>query len=338
MKLELLEKLSCCYDNSSLELQSDVDLKGEINAGRLVCPTCKNAFPIIDGIPRVFQSEMSDIVKSTVENFEFEWKSFSGYFDFNNDEFIDLIKPFFDQSYLKGKSVLDAGCGSGMYSRFFGVYGATDVTLLDLSGAIEVAKQNIKDPRYEFIQGDIINAPLKESTFDFILSKGVIHHLSDPYKGFCKLFSLLKDGGAILFWVYGKENNNLLAKYSDIVRRRFFSKLPLKTKKTIAWSVTVALFSLLRGVYKPAGNLNLNFLKNLLPNFELFYQQSFYPFRHIYFGCYDHLSPTIAFYYTKQDMELWMKNSNITDYKIVNRWNMSWSVFAKKARTRVAGN
>lgn len=330
MKHEFVNKLGCCYDNSQLELQIEEESDKEIIRGKLACSVCNKIFPIVDGIPRILPQEMLSIVKSTAETFGFEWKKFNEYFDFNESEFLDLINPFFDHMFLKGKSVLDAGCGSGMYSRFFGKYGSPDVTLLDLSGAIEVAKKNIKNQHYEFVQGDIINAPFKEKTFDFILSKGVLHHLSDPFKGFQKLVSLLKDGGVILFWVYGKENNSLLAKYSNILRKRFFSKLSLRSRKILSLVAAIILFGILRGIYRTVGKINLKIVKILLPNFDLFYQQSFYPFRHIHFGCFDHLSAPIAYYYTKEDLEYWMKNLSMTDYKITNRWNMSWAVFAKK--------
>ena len=52
------------------------------------------------------------------------------------------------------------------------------------------------------VQADIYNLPVKDNSFDFIFSLGVLHHLPDPELGYQLLIPLLKERGALFIWVY----------------------------------------------------------------------------------------------------------------------------------------
>lgn len=54
MREDLLELICCPVDKGDLTLHADKrDAKGEILQGRLVCGTCRHAYPIEDGIPNL---------------------------------------------------------------------------------------------------------------------------------------------------------------------------------------------------------------------------------------------------------------------------------------------
>ena len=74
---------------------------------------------------------------------------------------------------------------------------------IDLSTAVDAAYQNnIKNERVHVIQADIYNLPIKNNSFDFIFSLGVLHHLPDPELGYQLLIPLLKECGVLFIWVY----------------------------------------------------------------------------------------------------------------------------------------
>lgn len=106
---------------------------------------------------------------------------------------------------VNGHLVLDAGCGMGRYARICAEDGAR-VVGLDLSWAVRAAKE-LADPRLglDFVRGDLLRPPLRESSFDDIYSLGVLDHTPDPRRAFLLLARLLKPGGRIVVWVYPRE-------------------------------------------------------------------------------------------------------------------------------------
>lgn len=98
---------------------------------------------------------------------------------------------------LRGKLVLEAGCGPGKYTEILLSAGARVVSF-DLTTAVKVNwEQNRIKGSLSCFQGDIYNAPLREQTFDYVFCYGVLQHCPDPDAAYRNLFRLLKPGGKI---------------------------------------------------------------------------------------------------------------------------------------------
>ena len=79
----------------------------------------------------------------------------------------------------KVKKVLDLGCGSGWLTIFMSKYGF-DVTGIDIAKpAIELGKTwaGEDNANVNFLIGDLLNLPFKESTFDAVICNSVLEHL-----------------------------------------------------------------------------------------------------------------------------------------------------------------
>lgn len=101
----------------------------------------------------------------------------------------------------KGDHVLDLGSGAGndcfVARALVGKSGY--ITGLDFTNdMLEKARNNVKKLGYsnvEFIKGDIEEMPLKENTYDVVISNCVLNLVPDKEKAFKEIFRVLKPGG-----------------------------------------------------------------------------------------------------------------------------------------------
>ena len=141
--------------------------------------------------------------EATFASFGFEWNSFD---DVRSEDegFADVYFRDVDLGALAGKVGLDAGCGKGRYTRFMAEH-LQAMVALDGSAAVEAAVRNLSDfPSVLVVRSDLRRAPLAPSSFDFIASLGVLHHLDDPRAGFERLVEHLAPGGQILIYLYSR--------------------------------------------------------------------------------------------------------------------------------------
>lgn len=108
-----------------------------------------------------------------------------------------------EPALLRGKEILDAGCGTGEKSCYFSFYSAS-VTSIDLcNSSLEKAGKLAEkfNLRAEFNRCDILDLRTKKR-FDHIFCLGVLHHTGDPYARFRVLARHCKSGGTITIGLY----------------------------------------------------------------------------------------------------------------------------------------
>lgn len=120
--------------------------------------------------------------------------------DFHKEVFLNpAILPLLGD--VKGKQILDAGCGEGYFSRILAQSGAT-VTAVDYSeNMLEIAKGRTPlDVQVAYQHGNCEDLHfLEDGSFDCIVSNMVIQDLADYEKAFREMHRLLKDGGTFVF-------------------------------------------------------------------------------------------------------------------------------------------
>lgn len=111
----------------------------------------------------------------------------------------------FDLDWLKGKTCLDAGCGSGRYSVAMALHGAGAITAVDVSDSgLAEARRRARDfPQISFQQASVLQLPFADASFDFVWSAGVIHHTADFDRALGELVRVLRPGGKLFLLVYG---------------------------------------------------------------------------------------------------------------------------------------
>lgn len=103
----------------------------------------------------------------------------------------------FLKAEVKGKKVLDLGCGSGISTKRLSDFGAK-VKGLDLSrNLIEIARK--ENPKINFYVGTGRKTPFKKNEFDIISSGLMVHYIKDLNKLFKEISRILKNKGLFVF-------------------------------------------------------------------------------------------------------------------------------------------
>lgn len=134
--------------------------------------------------------------------------SFTGNNDFNNFRKYISTKHFKEPpTFFKNKRVLDLGCGGlGATISGFIKEGAKEVVGIDLSkeNNQRLKKRFYQNKKVKLIVGNICKLPKNIGTFDIVFSGGVIHHVDNPQKAIQEAYHVLKPGGTIIVYLYGK--------------------------------------------------------------------------------------------------------------------------------------
>jgi ubiquinone/menaquinone biosynthesis C-methylase UbiE len=127
---------------------------------------------------------------------------------------------FYSPDEIKGKSVLDAGCGTGIFSVIFANNGAGQVTGIDISnGSLETArslKEKFQLQNTSFRKEDMLNLPFPDNSFDIVWAWGTVHHTTDPPRAIDELIRVLKKEGSLLLAVYTRTRLTFL---HEIIRK-----------------------------------------------------------------------------------------------------------------------
>ncbi|MEF2144824.1 MAG: class I SAM-dependent methyltransferase [Desulfovibrionaceae bacterium] len=113
----------------------------------------------------------------------------------------------FSLDQLKGKRVIDMGCGSGRYACALASFGPAEVVGVDWGDdGLEVAREmasvmGLKNIRFQ--KASIIDLPFEDDSFDFCYANGVFHHTQDMWKGVSEQYRIMKKGGAGWLYLYG---------------------------------------------------------------------------------------------------------------------------------------
>ena len=125
-----------------------------------------------------------------------------------NTFFVEPLRLSPDE--LRGKVLLDAGCGNGSQSVAYTSLGL-EVIAIDVSTGLEHGQAfrdsypDARPDKVHFVQADLQRPPLAPSSVDIIHSAGVLHHTPSTEGTFRTLCPLLRPGGTFYVWVYKYE-------------------------------------------------------------------------------------------------------------------------------------
>ncbi len=224
MNRDLVDLLACPDCGGVLDLSIESEAESRVTAGELQCAGCEQSFPIVRGVPRFAGSTPT----ATAEHFELEFTA-----DAEGDRDIDepgLLAFLFnsrtgldtaalepradwypteappgyeaDWSELRGRMVLEGGCGPGRFLPLIAPH-AGRVVGLELGPHVDRAADRCAEfANVDLVQGSVLRPPFRPGVFDVVYSLGVLHHTPDPAGGARSLAALVGQGGKLALWVY----------------------------------------------------------------------------------------------------------------------------------------
>ena len=270
------------------------------------CPACRRMFPIVRGVARFVDEQ------SYAGSFGYQWQTFdktqldhAGRYK-SEPDFIH--KTGLRPEELKGKLILDVGCGMGRFAEVVTRWGAR-VVGIDLSVAAEVAARNLADRKFVALQADVFSLPFAPGSFDYIYSLGVLHHTPDCEKAFKNLPQYLKPGGTIAVWLYSGYNK--WYRFSDIYRKATH-RMSTKTLLGILRVAVPFFYAIDRGLRKipvvgktMAGVVHHVFPVNLNPDPEIRILDTF-----------DWYSPKYQSKHTYEQVFRWLESCGLKDLSV----------------------
>lgn len=248
MQKKLLDVLCCPSCTGELACTADVQSGDRIEEGKLNCASCQIDYPIKKGIPRFVESD------NYASSFGLQWNLFkSEQIDDQNgskiseDRFYDVTE--WKKDWLKGKLILDAGCGAGRFLDVVSKDGA-EVVGIDLSNAVDAAKISVGERRnVHLVQASIYELPFRLGTFDGCYCIGVVQHTPDPKRTLRRLSEMIKEDGKIGLFIYEIRRWWTLY-YSKYWVRPFTTRMKEKNLLRLIKTLMPVLFPLTEVTYR----------------------------------------------------------------------------------------
>jgi ubiquinone/menaquinone biosynthesis C-methylase UbiE len=234
---------------------------------------------------------------------------------------IELLKEIvfpFDLNLIKDKKIMDVGIGSGRISNNLLKYEPSKLVAVEPSEAINVAKDNIKSDKVEYlnIKGQDINF---ENEFDYAFALCVLHHIPEYRDVLERIKKSLKPNGKFVAWVYSKEGMEL---YIFMLKnlRRITSIMPDFMLRLLSQFLALITY--------PYGFLCKFFPLPLKKYFVTMFNK--FSFKHKSYVIFDQFNPSFYKYFSKMELTEVLEEKGFKVESLVNTVGHQYTVVCSK--------
>lgn len=158
------------------------------------------------------------------------------------------MAEFMGAENIKGKTFIDIGCGSGIFSRSAFKLGALSVTSFDVDPfSVECCRYvwdkegrpaNWTVQEASILNDDFVNSLSK---FQIVYSWGVLHHTGNMWKAISNAAKLVADGGYYYIAIYNK-TNGLFGSKNWTTLKKIYNTVPAIGKRLMEGAYVAAYF------------------------------------------------------------------------------------------------
>jgi 2-polyprenyl-3-methyl-5-hydroxy-6-metoxy-1,4-benzoquinol methylase/uncharacterized protein YbaR (Trm112 family) len=250
-------------------------LREEILEGTLSC-RCGHVYPVIDGIPRMLRNAREEYPEffarydldrqdtagepiparepaapvadpRSAQSFRLQWTVYQegDHTWFKDDaglrkkEFLYNLDVTADE--LPGQLMLDGGCGNGELTRAIAEYGV-EIVAMDFSRSVEKARKRLFEKgfpvshRVHYLQGNVLELPLRRRSFDIVHSSGVLHHTPSTERAFRSVAQATKPGGKLYIQLYRRRPAWIHA--VNVTLRAMTTRMPMGLLYKLCYAAT----------------------------------------------------------------------------------------------------
>ena len=143
----------------------------------------------------------------------------------------ESLREMLELTNLEGRSFLDIGCGSGLFSLAAKRLGAASIFSFDYDEqAVACAKLLKADYAHDYSdwqidRGDALDSEYLSGLgqFDIVYSYGVLHHTGDLWKALGNVCATVKPGGKLYIAIY---NDQGVVSKAWLTIKKFYNRLP----------------------------------------------------------------------------------------------------------------
>jgi SAM-dependent methyltransferase len=169
----------------------------------LVSTATGRTYPIVRGIPRFVDPS------NYTASFGLQWNHFRSTQVDSETAGAHSRQRFeaetgWGEDRLRGKWLLDAGCGAGRFAEIAAARSA-NVVALDMSAAVEAASETLaRFPNCDVVQGSVLEPPIQRGSMDFAYCIGVAQHTPGPPTVLRQVIESIRAGGEFCFTIYAR--------------------------------------------------------------------------------------------------------------------------------------
>ncbi len=258
MKHDYLALLACPKCTGDLNITILEKNKQEVLRATLTCASCKAKYSMEDGIPDLYYAPGKTLQQGVREMFNETPYGLVGARDAIQHKDKITIQTlqrtpwYIRENDVRGKLVLEAGCGGGHLYTELALLGANVIGLDQTPNSLHHIKKLFAEYGMvpNLVIGNLEYLPFKDKAFDIITSMGVIHHTPNTQACLDHFARALKDKGRIhvmvyhktSVWNYTKNTLRFLCRHSKLFSRLILAMVPLWSGETKSQSSTLTVF------------------------------------------------------------------------------------------------